>query len=96
MTIEAPILLCAHCAFYKEGDIEMYDICTHPKATKSAVREVTFYYCGAMRAGICGLDAKLFQRTLPVMPGSSARTRSYLTETAGDGNPHHPTTTKGT
>ena len=52
------IKLCSTCKSYKAGVTEDQDKCLHPKATFGGVRELLFYSCVAMRAGICGLEAK--------------------------------------
>ena len=53
------IKLCSTCKSYKAGEDEGRDKCLHPRAAYGGVREILFYSCVAMRAGICGPEAKL-------------------------------------
>lgn len=67
--------LCVHCRLYQRGDSNFYsDTCLHPKARHETTRVDgdngvrTFaeetekqYSCFAMRAGLCGRKATLFE-----------------------------------
>lgn len=55
------VKLCIDCKHYARGNDENHDICGHDKARNGGVRGFSYYPCVAMRAGICGKTADLFE-----------------------------------
>lgn len=53
--------LCVDCKYYLEIEDYRSDECTHERAAHGGVREVEYYTCSAMRAGVCGPEARLFE-----------------------------------
>lgn len=53
--------LCIDCRHYKAEAREHQDLCLHDKAQCGGVRAIQHYTCTAMRAGICGKNADLFE-----------------------------------
>ena len=53
--------LCINCKHYGKREAEHLDMCLHPAAFRGGVRELKTYTCEAMRAGICGKDAKHYE-----------------------------------
>lgn len=54
--------LCIDCKFYAPAEREIDDKCVHKEAKYGGVRDVRHYPAHAMRAGICGTSARLFEQ----------------------------------
>ena len=56
------ITLCTSCTYYVRKDSELSDECHHDAAVTGCVRQLSYYSCLAMRAGICGKGAEHFEQ----------------------------------